>query len=97
MNKRIKWKHFVRFAETIMYYREEGLEWCRHEKAKPVGGKAAKRCWQYALQCGHKSLYKSLFGVKPVFIPEKKYVFAVTQTSDFRRFVEPIGVTPISR
>lgn len=71
MNKRIKWKHYVRFAESVMYYREEGLEWCRHEKAKPVGGKAAKRCWQYALQCGHKSLYKSLFGVKPVFIPEK--------------------------
>lgn len=93
MNKRIKWKHYVRFAETVMYYREEGLEWCSYQKAKPVGGKAAKRCWQYALKCGHKSL----FGIKPVFIPERKYVFAVTQTSDFLRFVEPFDVTPIGR
>lgn len=93
MNKRIKRKHFVRFAEAVMYYREEGLEQCSYQKAKPVGGKAAKRCWQYALECGHKSL----LNVKPAFRPDRKYVFAVTQTSDFRRFVEPIGVTPISR
>ena len=93
MNKRIKRKHFIRFAEAVMYYREEGLEQCSYQKAKPVGGKAAKRCWQYALECGHKSL----LNVKPAFRPDRKYVFAVTQTSDFRRFVEPIGVTPISR
>lgn len=93
MNKRIKRKHFVRFAEAVMYYREEGHEWCSYQKAKSVGGKAAKRCWQYALKCGHKSM----FDVKPVFIPERKYVFAVTQTSDFLRFVEPFDVTPISR
>ena len=93
MNKRIKRKHFVCFAEAVMYYREEGLAWCSYQKAKPVGGKAAKRCWQYALECGHESL----LDVKPVFRPDRKYVFAVTQTSDFRHFVEPIGVTPISR
>ena len=28
MNKRIKRKHFVCFAEAVMYYREEGVEWC---------------------------------------------------------------------
>ena len=93
MNKRIRWKHFVHFAETVMYYREEGLEWSKYEKAKPVGGKAAKRCWQYALKCGHKSLLDE----KPIFRPERKYVFAVTQTSDFLNFVEPLDVTPINR
>lgn len=93
MNKRIKRKHFVRFVEAVMYFTQDGREWCSYQKAKPVCGKAAKRCWQYALECGHKSL----LGGKPVFRPDRKYVFAVTQTSDFQRFVEPIGVTPINR
>ena len=91
MNKRIKRKHFVCFAEAVMYYREEGLEWCSYQKAKPVGGKAAKKCWQYALECGHEYALDE----KPIFRPERKYVFAVTQTDDFRRLVEPIRVTPI--
>lgn len=73
MNKRIKKKHFTRFANGVMYFRYEGDEWCAYEKAKPFKGRDGRRLYQYAMESGHTDLSDDV----PEFNPRSRYVFSV--------------------
>lgn len=76
MNKRIKKKHFDRFATGVMYSRHEGDEWSAYSDAKPFKGRDGRRLCQYALECGRIVVFCD----KPEFNPHRKYVFSVEES-----------------
>lgn len=84
MNKRIKKKHFDRFATGVMYFRNEGNRWNAYRGAKPFNGRDGRRLYQYALECGHIGVFCG----KPEFNPRHKYVFSVEES--------PTGVRRVS-
>ena len=91
MNKRIKKNTSSASRKPSCFIAKRGSNGAHTRKRSRSAVKPRKKCWQYALECGHENALDE----KPIFRPKRKYVFAVTQTYDFRRFVEPIRVTPI--
>ena len=91
MNKRIRKKHFDLFAKAVMYFAWNGDPRETYSEARQVDGKTAEKCWKYMRETGHEPLFRE----KPVFKPERNYVFCVTWRPDGRKLVEPIMVTPI--